>query len=104
MVDLTDVQKELLGVLRAAVEGKPDRRVLYCSEWLGYLPYGVYHWIEVDGQDISSTLPADWRRADLEALRTAGHLAIVEEMHNPADEYEVKIIYEVAREQTGASH
>ena len=92
---MTALQTDLLRCLRTAVEAKRDRRVVYCSEWLGYLPYGVYHWVEVDGQEISKTFPSDWQRTDLEALAKAGLLAKIEEWQNPEDEYDAKVAYEV---------
>ncbi|HEV3440227.1 MAG TPA: hypothetical protein VG122_22930 [Gemmata sp.] len=92
---LTAIQADLLRHLRSAVEAKPNRRVVYCSECLGWLPYVFYHWVEVDGQDISKTFPLDWHRADLEALERVGLLAKIDEWQNPQDEYDTKITYEV---------
>jgi len=95
-MDLTAVQTDLLRCLRSAVEAKASHRVVYCSEWLGYLPYGIYHWVEVEGQDISKTFPSDWRRIDLEALEKVGLLARIDEWQNPNDEYDTKVTYEVS--------
>jgi hypothetical protein len=75
---------------------KPTRRIVYCSEWLGYLPFGLYHWVNADGQDISLTFPWGWCRTDFEALEKVGALARIDEWRNPSDEDETKITYEVA--------
>ncbi len=93
---LTTIQTELLECLRAAVLTTPGRQVVYCSEWLGYLPFGAYHWVEVDGKDTSPhSLPLDWRFADFEALAGAGLLTTVNEWQNPEDECEKRITFEV---------
>ncbi len=55
----------LLAALRAAAG---DRPFTMTSEWLGYLPYGQYVWIEVNGVDISSTLPSPWDTDDVRGL------------------------------------
>jgi hypothetical protein len=100
---MTPLQTDLLRCLRSAVEAKPNRRVLHCSEWLGYLPFGLYHWMVADGQDISLLLPPDWSRGDLEALQKAGLLVKVEQWENPNDECETKVTYEVALAEAAAS-
>src|SRR5262245_56485719 len=98
-MDLTTLQADLLGRLRSAVEGKQSRRVVYCTEWLGYLPFGLYQWIECDGQDISREFPPEWRldwsRTDLDALEEIGLLRKVDEWRNPDDDCDMKITYEV---------
>ncbi len=95
-MELTPLQADLLDCLRSAVRGNKNRRVVYGSEYLGYLPFGLYHWVDVDGQDISLSLPGEWQRRDLEALVRAGLLAKIEEWKNPNDELETKTIYEVS--------
>lgn len=95
IVALTALQTELLERLRAAVLTTPIRQAVYRSEWLGYLPFGAYQWVEVGGRDISTSLPGDWRVADLEALAVAGLLTTVDEWQNPADQQEKRITYEV---------
>jgi hypothetical protein len=54
-----------------------------------------YHWVTVDGQDISRAFPLQWGRADLEALVRAGLLSQVDEWINPDDECETKVTFEV---------
>lgn len=92
-MDLTPLQMDLLRRLRSAVSSKPKREILYCTEWLGYLPYGLYHWMSADGQDCA--LPLDWSRTDLMALEEAGFLVKTAEWRNPDDELETKNTYQV---------
>ena len=99
-MELTVLQADLLGRLRSGVEGKPSRRVVYCTEWLGYLQFGLYQWIECDGLDISRAFPAewilDWSRTDLDALAEFGLVRKVDEWRNPDDDCHMKVIYEVS--------
>jgi hypothetical protein len=95
-MDLTTIQADLLKCLRLAIQAKRGGRVVYCTEWLGYLPFGLYHWIEADSQDISRALPLGWSGEDLIALESVGLLTKVEEWRNPNDECEKKVTYEVA--------
>lgn len=92
---LDERQIELRERIESAVENIADRRVVYVSEWLGWLPYGCYHWVEVNGQEIAD-LPSDWQRSDLQALEQFGFLRRLEEWQDPADEYHLTITYEVA--------
>jgi hypothetical protein len=69
---------------------------VYRSEWLGYLPFGLYHWVTVGGEDVSARWPWGWGRADLEALERAGVLTKVSERGNPQDSSEVEVGYGVA--------
>jgi hypothetical protein len=94
-MDLTDLQTALLSRLRSAVEANPNRRVVYCTEWLGELPFGLYHWVEVDGEVISTRFPSGWQQSDLDALDRARLLTRVAEWQNPADEFDTTITYEV---------
>jgi hypothetical protein len=96
---LTRLQTDLLDALRLAVETKQCHQFAYCTEFLGYLPFGFYHWVEVDGQDISGTFPTewclDWGRQDLEALERVGLLRRMNEWQHPSDELETQTTYEV---------
>jgi hypothetical protein len=94
-MDLTALQTDLLDHLRSAVEAIHNRRVVYCTEWLGELPFGLYQWVEVDSQVISTRFPSGWQRLDLDALHKAGLLTKVDEWQNPGDEFDTTITYEV---------
>lgn len=92
---LTPIQIDLLRHLRSAAAAGRDRRLVYRSERLGYLPYGLYHWVVVGGRDVSLALPDGWGYDDLQALADAGHLTKVDEWQDPADEYDRRITYEI---------
>ncbi|WP_339730871.1 hypothetical protein [uncultured Gimesia sp.] len=96
-MDLTKLQHEFLKQLLSALAGEPSRQFTYVTEWLGYLPFGQYHWIEVAGQDLSTTFPAKWQLSDLETLERAGHVRRVSEWQNPNDELHRKITYEIRK-------
>jgi hypothetical protein len=93
---LSDSQQVILAKLQEATKSLSQREVAYCSEWLGYLPFGAYHWIEVGGEDISKDFPAGWQRADLQCLEQAGFLRKLSEWQDPNDEYHSKATYAVA--------
>jgi hypothetical protein len=66
---LTKQQKEILQVLLAAsARLGSDGSFTYQSEWLGWLPYGQYHWVNVSGKSVSNEFPSDWDPSDLDAL------------------------------------
>jgi hypothetical protein len=93
---LSDSQQDILAKLQEATKSLNQREVAYCSEWLGYLPFGAYHWVEVCGDDISRGFPAGWQRADLQGLEQAGFLRKLSEWQDPNDEYHYKATYAVA--------
>ncbi|QDT40156.1 hypothetical protein Pan241w_02120 [Gimesia alba] len=96
-MELTYTQLKIVEQLLSALAGEPSREFTYVTEWLGYLPFGQYHWIEVAGQDLSTTFPTEWQFSDLEALERAGHLCRVSEWQNPNDELHRRIIYEIRK-------
>lgn len=99
---LTHRQAEIARVLadawRAAGEGA---RIVWQTEWLGYLPYGQYQWVDLeraDGKDdVSRRFPDSWDREDVLALEAAGLLRRLSETREPADDMH-RIVYEM-REQ-----
>ena len=93
---MTSIQRALADQLQQAVAGAGTRRVIYKSEYLGYLPFGQYHWIVVGDKDISLACPDGWSRADVEALVDAGVLNPVSHWTNPQDECEQEWQYDLA--------
>lgn len=81
--NMTPLQKELAECLRKTAIETGDRRVVYESEWLGYLPFGLYCWLTVGSKDVSLACPDGWGRTDLEALADAGVLIRVSHWVNP---------------------
>lgn len=94
---MTPLQSKLLAVLRSAVEGAPNRQFVHHSEWLGYLPFGLYHWIKANELDVSfpDEWGLDWSGQDLDALVTAGYLRKLDHWSNPDDDCETRTTYEV---------
>lgn len=68
---------------------------IYASEWLGYLPYGAYHWLEVDGRDVTGGMPDGWQLEDLFRLEREGVLERLDEERDPKDEHGRRIRYRV---------
>jgi len=65
----------LIEALKNALLSHKVTSISYFSEWLGYLPYGQYHWITVNDEDITSSIKSpDTMSSDLEALVSAGRL------------------------------
>jgi hypothetical protein len=89
---LTRVQNQLQKRIADAVERADHSQIEYHSEWLGYLPYGCYHWITCKGADVDVVLSEDWSVSDLTALEQAGFLQKIDESTNPDDPFEKTII------------
>ncbi|WP_339685216.1 hypothetical protein [Gimesia maris] len=92
---LTRPQLELLEKLQSALADQSSQQFTYVTEYLGYLPFGQYHWIEGQSQDLSKTFPEGWKFSDLEALESAGHLHRISEWQNSKDELDCKITFEL---------
>lgn len=85
---MTKTQALIRQKIEAAVNSAQCHVIEYQSEWLGYLPFGVYHWVECAGKEISHNFPSGWTELDLLALEATGFLEKMEECENPADEFE----------------
>jgi hypothetical protein len=97
---MTPIQRELARELRRAVADTGSRRVVYRTEYLGYLPFGQYHWLTVAGKDVSLACPEGWEWRDLEALADAGALVRISQWVNPRDDCEREHQYDVAASPT----
>jgi hypothetical protein len=93
---MTPLQHELARWLQNAVAEAGGRRVVYRTAYLGYLPFGQYHWVTLGGKDVSLVWPEGWEWRDLEALADAGVLVRVSHWVNPQDECESESRYDVA--------
>lgn len=95
-MNLTPSQAALLACLRSAAAGEGARRVVYWTGYLGYLPFGQYHGLIVNGKEIDpSDLPPDFARSDLDALEAAGLLGVVGRLANAEDASESRTTYEL---------
>jgi hypothetical protein len=93
---MTPLQLELARRLQRAAADLNGQRVVYRTEYLGYLPYGQYYWVTVAGEDVSLACPNGWEWRDLEALADAGVLTRVSHWVNPRDDCERESLYDVA--------
>jgi len=84
-MNLLKHQEELLASLNVASKRHLSNEVIYKSEWLGYLPFGQYHWVEVNGEEIQPNNP-DSLQADLSLLAQLGVLRIIKEVQINAED------------------
>ncbi|AWM38909.1 hypothetical protein GobsT_28620 [Gemmata obscuriglobus] len=92
---MTPLQQDLAQRLRHLTGTAGTPRVVYRTEYLGYLPFGQYHGVTIASADRSRALPDGWAWSDLEALADAGVLARVSVWTNPQDECEQEAQYDV---------
>jgi hypothetical protein len=81
--------------IEAALRLTGSKQITYTSEWLGELPFGVYHWVTCQSDRISDGFPSDWTQDDLAALERQGFLRLVSDWQDPDDEFHHETIYEV---------
>ena len=99
---LTDRQNLIRDRISTAVISSSTAEIVYCSEWLGYLPFGLYQWIECNQEDISRDFPSGWEGEDLAALETCGFLEKIGEWQDPQDDMNRKTTFKVHIEQLKA--
>ncbi len=97
---LSSIQLELWTQIQAASKALESTQVVYISEYLGHLPFGVYHWLECAGENISNHFPTDWQKADLVALEDLRCLVMLEAWQNPNDKFDIKTTYRVCPEES----
>lgn len=49
----------------------------WITEWLGYLPFGQYLWLEINNHDISNNFQFSWDFKDLLKLTNLGLITII---------------------------
>lgn len=77
--ELSENQEHLIKVIRNALLSHDATSILYFSEWLGHLPFGLYHWITVNGEDFTNSVQSpDTLGSDLEQLFSSGKLIEVD--------------------------
>ncbi|WP_145035669.1 hypothetical protein [Gimesia chilikensis] len=89
-MELTRPQLDLLERLQSALDGQAAQEFTYETEYLGYLPYGQYHWLAAAGQHLPGEI---LEFSDLEALEKAGYLLRVSEWRNPEDDTHSRITF-----------
>jgi len=90
------MRQEILRVLADRCAAAGERSFAYRSEWAGYFPNPLVHWVEVAGDSVSEAFPRRWERADLDALADAGAVRRQGEHTAPDDEYDLTVTYELA--------
>lgn len=98
---MTPLHQELSRRLLQAVAETGSHQIVYRTEYLGYLPFGQYHWVTVGGKDVSLRWPEGWEWRDLEALADAGVLVRVSHWVNPQDECEMESRYYMVASDAG---
>ncbi len=72
-----------------------ETTIIYRTEWLGYLPYGQYHWIECNGETLTLDLGQDWELSDLEQLERLGLLTKLSDTTAKDDHTDRAVVYEI---------
>ena len=67
-----------------------DGQFEWVTEWLGYLPYGQYQWLEIDNKDISREFEFSWDYKDLVELNNLGLLLKISEENFSDDKKIIK--------------
>ena len=88
---LTPRQYEIACLLAEAwTAAGAGARVVYQTEWLGWLPSGQYQWVDVEhaaGKDeVSLRFPSGWEMEDVLAVERDGRLRRLSETREAADE------------------
>lgn len=81
--------------IRDIVASSESDEITYQSEWLGYMPFPVDHWVEHQGKTFSGDFPFDWTLEDLAGLERTGFLETIEAYENPEDRFDRCIRYRV---------
>jgi hypothetical protein len=97
---LTKQQQEILQILRNESRKAGSDEFTYQSEWLGWLPYGQYHGVNVQGTSVSNQFPSGWDLSDLDALVAFGLAEKLEERTSGEGETDSEILYRLLREPT----
>lgn len=87
----TPEQQQIQHCLSAACRRLGTTELSYHSEWLGHLPYGQYHWVDVGGEEVSSKFPPGWQYSDLQALIVRGRLEVIAEFRPELDSDDVEV-------------
>lgn len=88
-------QEVIRNKIRDIVASSESDEITYQSEWLGYMPFPVDHWVEHQGKTSSGDFPSDWTLEDLAILERTGFLETIEAYENPEDRFDRHIRYRV---------
>ncbi|BCD97431.1 hypothetical protein [Marinagarivorans cellulosilyticus] len=96
IMKLSDQQEELLQTIKVATETHKTDQLIYKSEWLGYLPFGQYHWLEVGGKEVKVE-NANSLKSDLSVLDTFSLIKMLSVKTKVFEKEDVHIYYEFNR-------
>ncbi len=51
----------------------------YITEYLGYLPFGQYQWLEIDDDIICNNFKIDWKFRDIKELESKNYIIKIDE-------------------------
>ena len=67
-----------------------DGQFVWITEYLGYLPFGQYQWLEINNEDISNNFEFYWDYNDLVKLNELGLLIKISEENLSDDNKRIK--------------
>jgi hypothetical protein len=92
---MTELQRSLWQRIFDAAKAAQTAEVVYETDWLGYLPFGQYHWFACTGKDVGD-LPPGWQFSDVEVLETDGFLIRTGEWEDPRSDDHRKVFFRLA--------
>ncbi len=92
---MTKIQEQIQATILSKRSCTERDQLVYATEWLGYLPYGRYHWVDLNGADISNHFPEGWTFNDIDHLTENGLLKVIEDSRKSDEDTAFRIVYEV---------
>ena len=93
---MTLQQQKLLKIIQDEVSQSNTDKVYYRSEWLGWLPFGVYHWLQVGDKELKlDSVGTNNLLEDLKRLVTEKYLTQIAYFQDENDEFELHIDYKL---------
>jgi hypothetical protein len=102
IMQLSEHQEKLLQIIDAETKAHQTDQFIYKSEWLGYLPYGLYHWLEIGGKEVKTESP-DTLKSDLSELDKFNFINILSVKTEVFEKEDIHIYYEFNRHITSHS-
>src|SRR5687768_2911779 len=82
----------------AAVRSRASKvtELTIVTEWLGYLPFGLYIWVELGTEHVpDAELPSPWDSSDIAALVAGGFLEEIARVVLSDDGYDTRTTYRI---------
>ena len=92
---MTETQESLKVAISKIVHNENNNQIVYATEYLGYLPFGLYHWISCNNKQYDTELPLEFTSEDLDQLEKNGFITKMDYWENPDDDLESKTTYQV---------